>query len=107
MVGVTFDNEDGINRQQILRHIRFRDPPFDNNEISVEIRPYDYHGEDAIEVLVEDQVIGNIPRGKVQEIMKDLDKYDGITAIDIIGGGEDENGDRLNYGAEITIRFRV
>lgn len=107
VVGVTFDNEDGTNRQQILRHIRFRDPPFDNNEPFVEIRPYDYHGEDAIEVLVEDQVIGNIPRGKVQEIMKDFDKYDGITAIDIIGGGEDEYGDRLKYGAEITIRFRV
>lgn len=106
VVGVTFDNENGTNRQNILRHIRFRDPPFDDVEVCAELHPYDFNGEDAISVLVADQTIGNIPKTRVQEIMDHWENLEGITAIDIIGGGKDEFGNRLNYGAEITIRFR-
>lgn len=106
VVGVTFDNEDGTNRQNILRHIRFRDPPFDDADVCAELHPYDFNGEDAIAVLVADQMIGNIPKTRVSEIMDHWNNLEGITAIDIIGGGKDEFGDPLNYGAEITIRFR-
>lgn len=106
VVGVTFSNDDGTNRQDILRHIRFRDPPFDDAEVCAELRPYDFNGEDAICVMVADQTIGNIPKARVPEIMDHWNNLEGITAIDIIGGGKDEFGDRLKYGAEITIRFR-
>lgn len=105
VVGVSFKNEDRKSRQSILRKIKYRDPPFDCDIIDVELRPYKFEEEDAIGVYVNNMMIGNVPRSLVPEIIRKINYVDKITDFRVIGGGKDEDGNPLHYGAEICIKF--
>jgi hypothetical protein len=102
--GVTFKNDDKKSRQTILRKIKFRDEEFEE-EVIVETKKYDFEGSPAIGIYVNDQQIGNVPKDKVSYLIDNWKRLDTITNLEIVGGGKDENGDRLNYGAELTMRF--
>ena len=105
LVGVTFRNEDGKSRQSILRHIRFRDPPFDK-EVEMGMYQYEYESEPAVSVSINDMCIGNIPKEKAPFFVENWDRLCGITHIEVIGGGASSDGERLNYGAEIIIKLK-
>lgn len=88
VVGVTFDNEDGTNRQDLLQAIRKElvseaDPEdlyggYSNKEIiedgldyvpetldmdfPVTLQQYDFNGEPAVAVIYNNNVIGNLPK---------------------------------------------
>lgn len=97
--GVTFKTG-RKSRQVALRHIYFRDPPYDG-DLNVYIQQYDYDGEIAIGVYVNDFQVGNIPKNKVNEILDMWD--DDMTLIDysIYGGG-----DGKSWGMEIELSFK-
>lgn len=97
--GVTFKTG-RKSRQVALRHIFFRDPPYDG-DLNVYIQQYDYDGEIAIGVYVNDFQVGNIPKNKVNEIL-DMWDYD-MTLIDysIYGGG-----DGKSWGMKIELSFK-
>lgn len=105
VAGVSFDNEDGTSRQSILRAYRFRDPPFDaRNNVTVE--DTGYNGEPAYQVKLNGTCVGWVPKDKIDELNSKWDKIDKITAFDVTGGGFDhDTGERLHYGATISIRF--
>lgn len=58
--GVTFDNDDGTSRQEILKKIYRKKPPFDNG-LNVELKQYTYNDGPAYGVYVNGYMIGNIP----------------------------------------------
>ena len=60
VAGVTFNNDDGVSRQLILRKLHFHDSPF-NEYADVEIKQYDFNGQPAFGVYVNNMQIGNIP----------------------------------------------
>jgi len=100
VAGVTFKN--GRNsRQTILRKIHFKDPPFDKGNMELTLQRYEWEGAPAFGVYVNDEQIGNIPAEHVQYVQENFSRCDGITNIDVYGGGEGRN-----YGAEIILRFR-
>ena len=105
VAGVTFANEDGSDRQRILRKIKFGDAPFeDNDNLDVQLESYSYRGEPAIRVLVEGHQIGNVPREQIAEVQRAMTQPGTqITAFEVVGGGE-MDGERLSYGARITLR---
>ena len=105
VAGVTYRNEDRTERQVILRHIKFEDSPYvTDGTVDIHITPYDYQGEPAFKVLVNDYQIGSVPRDKVQEVRDAMDHGATVSAFDIYGGGT-RNGEKLSYGCEITLRW--
>lgn len=101
--GVTFKNEDGSDRQVILRHLYFLDPPYipeGQKTAALAFEPFTYEGEPAIRVTVNDYCIGNVPHENVQEVSNILHKPDMSAAYNIYGG---RNGH--SYGCEISLRY--
>lgn len=67
VAGVTFDNEDGTNRQALIKQLHIDD------ELILE--PYTYQNSDAIYVKNLDlNILGNIPKNAVTNIKKYIDK---------------------------------
>ena len=74
VAGVTFNNQDGTSRQELLRKFDAVD------EVAVSLLEHEHKGKPAFHVLVDGEIIGNIPRDKTQFI---LDNRDGIGFDDI------------------------
>lgn len=104
LAGVTFKNDDGTERQPILRALKFHDAPYDT-EIDVSIKEYQFNNERAYGVYLNDVQIGNIPRHLIQFVYDNFQRIESISNITAYGGGRDADGKPKSYGAEITIRL--
>lgn len=104
VAGVTFNNDDGVSRQLILRKLHFHDSPF-NEYADVEIRQYDFNGQPAFGVYVNNIQIGNIPSDLVPFIQENISRIESISYIDVYGGGRSKDGQPISYGCKITLRF--
>lgn len=105
VAGVTYKNDDRTDRQVILRHIKFRDEPYvTGDSVDIHIQSFDYQGEPAYKVLVNDYQIGFVPKDKVQEVRDAIDSGATVSAFDITGGGT-SGGEKLSYGCEIILRW--
>lgn len=107
VAGTTFDTE-GVSRQTILRKIKFGDAPFENSDsLEVALRPSTYEGSPCIECRVNDVLIGYVPKTRISEVMQAL-KMNGarISAFDVVGGGE-RDGEKMNYGAQVVVRYEI
>lgn len=104
VAGVTYKNEDGSDRQTILRHIKFQDPPYvpaGSSDVDVEIKKYSYKGAPAYHCIVNGYIIGSVPADKVQDVAEAVKHPDAaVTGFQITGGG------RYNYGCDIAIRYK-
>lgn len=100
VAGVTFKNG-RKSRQTTLRAMYFHDAPFDKGDMDLELRRYEYESKPAFGVYVNGEQIGNIPAEHTAFVEENLSRCDGITHIEVYGGGEGRS-----YGAEITVRFR-
>lgn len=107
VAGTSFNNDDGTQRQVILRHIKFKDAPYvtDPEHLNLQIVGYEYEGEPAYKCLVNGYQIGNVPANKVADVAEAL-KHDDVTisGFDVIGGGM-RNGERMSYGASMALRY--
>lgn len=106
--GVTYNNEDGINRQDLLRKIKFGDEPFENSDsLVVALKPSTYKGNLCIECRVNDSMIGYVPKEMVDEVAQAI-KKDGVcvSGFSIVGGGK-KNGEHIHYGAQVAIRYET
>lgn len=105
--GVSFKNEDGTSRQELIRRIDEQEPPFENGgELDVDLKPVLFDGKDAIECRVNGYLIGHVPKELVTDVMDAMKATDAtISDFKVIGGGEKENGEKLNYGIYMAVRF--
>lgn len=103
VTGVTFNNDDGTSRQLILRKLHFHDSPF-NEYADVEIRQYDFKGQPAYGVFVNNMQIGNIPAALIPFMQDNIGRIESISYIDVYGGGQ-KDGKPISYGCKITLRF--
>ena len=103
VAGVTFNNDDGVSRQLILRKLHFHDSPF-NEYADVEIKQYEYKGQPAYGVYVNNMQIGNIPADLIPFIQDNIERIESISYIDVYGGGQ-KDGKPISYGCKITLRF--
>lgn len=104
VVGVTFDT-DGVSRQELLEKIDCHAPPF-SGELRYGLVPYDFEGEQAIGVHVNDIQIGNIPRDDIPEILRMWRRIEDISEVEIVGGEYGFEGHALKYGARVKIKIR-
>ena len=104
VAGVTFDNDDGANRQSIIADIDHQRPPFqDGDHLNVAILRSTWQGELAFEVRVNDVLIGHVPKDSIPEVNAALEHPDAMVSGFKIDGGT--NG--YNYGVGIAIRYRT
>lgn len=105
VAGVTFKNDKGPTRQTLLKKIKERSAPFDEY-LEISINQYDFEGELAYSVCVNDNQIGNVPRSQVQYLHDNIERFVAITGIDVYGGYRDKSGHFKSYGAAVTVKFR-
>ena len=108
VAGVSFDNDDGTSRQDILRHLHFGDAPYadDPEDLDVEFIETDYQGDPAIEVHINGYQVGHVPQEKVSAMLKAIASHaDTVDSVRIIGGGRTEDGERISYGCEIEVSY--
>ena len=109
VAGVTFENDDGESRQDILRHLKFGDAPYadDPDDLDGQLEETSYDSELAIAVLVNGYQVGFVPKSNIPRVSKALKNVATcyVSDVKIIGGGNDPEGNPLNYGCEITLEY--
>ena len=99
VVGVTFINDDGTSRQEILRKIKNREEPF-NRYINYTLRVYSFEGEPAVAVEANGIMIGNMPKEDAKDVAENIERIESVSAR--VYGGE---GDK-KYGARATLTLK-
>ena len=108
VAGVTFANDDGTQRQKILRAIKFNDPPYvtEPNNLEINIKSTEYDGQQAFACLVNGYQIGFVPKDRISDVAEAMEHDDvTVTGFRVTGGGTAPDGEKRSYGAEIGIRF--
>ena len=102
VVGVTFKNEDGRDRQALLRKIKREQPP----EEDFVLREFEYKGERAVGVYFRGEQVGSIAREDLHKALAQIDRFDKVSDYEVTGGFKLDNGDRANYGLDIAVYFK-
>ncbi len=103
IVGTTYKNEDGTERQYLLRKLKYREDMFECGLPTLHLKKYYYNGSPAIGVYADSYQLGNLSAKDAAEIFQKIpDECPFI--IDIYGGGTShDTGEKKNFGAEITL----
>ena len=103
VVGVTYQNEDGSDRQKILRSFALGHERID----TIMFNEYQYNNKPALFVLVNDKIVGNVPANLVQDLLEISTKDFTVTNYEITGGrGKDSHGVKIPYGMKINVRAK-
>lgn len=101
VAGVTFNNGRKT-RQALLRKIKYGDEPFDNF-VDWELKKYDFEGSEAVGVYANDEQVGNVPKENLSFVLDNWDRIVSVYHTEITGGGETPEGEKLNFGCEVTL----
>lgn len=108
VAGVTFDNEDGTSRQDILRHLKFYDSPYADaeEEYDTEIEETTFDGDPALAVFVNGYQVGFVPAKIVPKVQKAMTCLAfSVDSTTITGGGTTDDGEKIYYGCNITASY--
>lgn len=106
VVGVTFKNEDGSSRQNILKDIYQKKPPFDKR-LDIEIAEFEYEGEPAYHVNVNGKTIGNVSRDMCYFITENKSRLLGVSDFKVYEAYRDpETEELIPYSATMKIRVQ-
>ncbi len=96
VAGVTFMSGE-TPRQEYLRKISLHEDPF-SDVLEVNLEQYEYEGEPALAITVNQKIIGNVPRQLVQYLVDNKRRILGTKNINVYGGY-----DGKSYGCEIIL----
>lgn len=83
VVGVTFANDDGKDRQDIIK--RMGKGYRDNDSDRVRLEKYSFEGEPAVAVFFGNNQIGNIPKKELPLLLRNWDNYFRVAAYEVSG----------------------
>ncbi len=112
VAGVTFKNG-RRSRQTILRSIFWKDEPYKHFNAERDVGPKltEFNGQPAVEIWVrgdeEPELIGYVPKTELPFVLSHWDRYAGVSCFEVSGGGTDADGERINFGASIGMRFAM
>lgn len=98
VAGVSFDNEDGSSRQDILRCIYES-----GKKGEVTFEPYFYKDEQACYVYVDYECIGNIPKKDAERFVENLDRIKSANVKVEEFTGRDDN--ETKYRADVFVKY--
>ena len=64
----------------------YKDPPFEDKELQLELEPYEYKGEPAFKVVVNGCQVGNLSRRDAKYAAKNMDRFVDLCGAEIVGG---------------------
>jgi hypothetical protein len=99
--GVTFDNDDGTDRQEILKR---NEPIVGKSEVNLELRKYLYKGESAIGVYINNEMVGNVPKDEVNKVNKIMDNPNAKVKSASINSFEDDYCNVI-YCMDVTLSY--
>lgn len=102
VVGVTFKNEDGDSRQEILEFLYQSSHGRKAKKVKAELKTYDYKGKPALAVYGDGAQVGNIVAGQVSRVIKLLPKIVASELIIDFFIPEDER-DKIIYTAQVVL----
>jgi len=109
VAGVTFENDNGESRQEILRHMKFGDSPWadDPDNLTAELEETEFDGEQAFAVLVNGYQVGYVPKTHIKRVAAARENVATcfVSSVRITGGGTGSDGKPLSYGCEITLDY--
>ena len=82
VAGVSFDNDDGRSRQDIIKEIRR------TKEVMFSLQRYEYNGKPAIAVIANGEQIGNVPAKIVDEVNEAWTKSYKLLDFQVLGEGK-------------------
>nr|UVY12751.1 MAG: HIRAN domain protein [Bacteriophage sp.] len=106
LAGVTYPNDDGTDRQLLLRRLHFHDTPFDK-DVEISVKECRFNDEIAFSVLANNLQIGFIPKSQISYVNENFDRIIEVSKIKVYGGGRDKDGNTISYGAAITLKLRA
>lgn len=98
VAGVTFNNDDGTSRQEILQKIKEKKAPF-NKQLNVSVESTEYNGEFAMKVFVNSHLVGWVPKDMLGFIKENKDRITGIS--DFYVSGDATEGFRANFKIQV------
>lgn len=107
VVGVTFKNADGGNRQTVLRKLQRGDKPFNSDEgVEITIERGEYDGKPAFSVFAEGLQCGNIGKDDIPFFVERWSDFIRVESANVYGGGSDDEGNLIHYGMTVKCLFR-
>jgi len=103
VAGVTFKNDDGVSRQNLLKDLKARG----GMAADLDLEEYEYKGKPAIRVLVEGEQVGNIPRSMVPEVLEVLDRIEYASILVDTFRPEEEIDDEGNVRQRGELIYRA
>ena len=101
VAGVTFKNGRKT-RQAILRAFKWGDEEIE----SISFEPYTYEDRPAVYVVINEQIVGNIPSEYTEKFYEMERLYERVNVhCEVYGGTKLEDGSRTNYGCEVYIKY--
>ena len=94
VAGVSYRNDDGTERQDIIKSIKA------GRKVRIEIRPYKYNGHPAFGVYADGQQLGSVPSDLVDDITDVWNDRYTVTDYKVLGSGKD-----APHGFLIKVKF--
>lgn len=101
VAGVTY-NTGHKSRQVMLRKIYFGDEPFDGL-VEWTLEKYDFEGSPAVGVYANGEQVGNVPKDNLAFVLTNFDRIKSVYHAEVTGGGETDDGKKINFGCKITL----
>ena len=105
VAGVTYDNDDGSSRQEILKHLFFHDAPYADagEEYDTEIVESFFDGEPALEVHINGYQVGFVPKSQIRAVQRAMSAVASWSITETkIYGGRTKDGEQHSWGCAIT-----
>lgn len=104
--GVTFENEDGTSRQELLAMIKKREPPFDD-DLQISLERYEHDGKTAYYVNVNGYIVGSVESSMSQYITENYDKISGIHDFYVGSFQAEDTGETVYYAnARLSVSLK-
>jgi len=100
VAGVSFKNDDGSDRQELLKKIRYRGAPYQVDP-TIRLEKVQHEGKDVVAVYANENQIGWVSEFDLSAVLPCFDRYKDVDEFSIHGGG---SGGK-KYGIDIRIRF--
>lgn len=104
--GVTFENEDGTSRQELLAMIKEKEPPF-GDDLQISLERYEHDGKTAYYVNVNGYIVGSVESSMSQYITEHYDQISGIHDLYVGSFQAEDTGETVYYAnARLSVRLK-
>ena len=104
VAGVTFKNDDGSDRQELIKKLFNRKPPFDTNLV-LDLQKFEYDGAPAYYVILNGETLGTVPADMVKFIKTSYDRIRGVENVRVYSSYTNYEKKHIPYRATFNLKI--